>query len=263
VTGTAVGSRRHDVLGVSVDAVTLDELLDEVSTAIAGGRGLVVANHNLHSARLVRNDPAMRDLYARADTIVIDGMPLVWFGHLLGRPLEREHRITCVDSIPALLERASASGWKTFVLASAPDVHERGMAVVRGRFPSLELHGRHGWFEMGSPDDDRVVEMVSAARPDLLLVGMGMPRQERWLAARLPELRAAGVGAIVTVGGWLDYEAGERATPPRWMGRLGFEWLARLVDEPRRLGHRYLVEPWALAPTAARELWRARALPRR
>jgi N-acetylglucosaminyldiphosphoundecaprenol N-acetyl-beta-D-mannosaminyltransferase len=259
LTGTSVTSRRHDVLGVSVDAVTRDELLDEVATAITGGRGHLVANHHLHSARLIRDDPPMRDFYAAADTIVIDGMPLVWFGRALGHRLERRHRITCVDSIPALLARAATSGWSTYVLASAPDVHDRGMAVVRDRFPGLDVQGHHGWFEMGSADDDRVLAEICAARPDLLLVGMGMPRQERWLSARLRELRAADVGVVVTVGGWLDYEAGARATPPRWMGRLGFEWLARLVDEPRRLGHRYLVEPWALAPTAVRELWRARA----
>lgn len=247
---------RHTVLGVSVDAVVLDELIDAVHDAVVARRRLVVANHNLHSARLVRDDEVMRRFYDRADVIVIDGMPLVWYGRALGRPLARDHRITCVDSIPALLRRAERDGWRVFVLGSDPEVHARGMAALRRRHPGLDLRGRPGWFTIGSPEEAGIVGAIVDARPDVLLVGMGMPRQERWLDVQLDAL--AGVPVVVTVGGWLDYEAGARATPPRWIARLGFEWLVRLVDEPRRLGHRYLVEPWALVPTALAELRRAR-----
>jgi N-acetylglucosaminyldiphosphoundecaprenol N-acetyl-beta-D-mannosaminyltransferase len=250
-----VSAPRVGVLGVDVDAVTLDALLDDVEVAVETRTRLVVANHNLHSARLVREDPAMARFYGRAGRIVIDGMPLVWFGRLLGHDLAPAHRITCVDSIPALLERAESRRWRVFVLGSDTVTHTRGIARVRERFPGLDVTGRDGWFDVGSAADDAVVAEVNRARPDVLLVGMGMPRQEPWLDVRLDELDAP---VVVTVGGWLDYVAGARATPPRWVARLGFEWLARLVDEPRRLAYRYLVEPWALVPVAAAELWSAR-----
>ena len=244
---------RHGVLGVEVDAVTLDGLLDDVASALRDRRRLVVAHHNLHSVRLVRDDDGMRRLYGRAQRIVIDGMPIVWFGRLLGLPMTAAHRITCVDSVPALLGRAADEGWRVFVLASDPGVHARGVARLREQFRSLDVCGHHGWFELD--DDSKVVTAIADARPDILLVGMGMPRQERWLAARLDDID---VPVVVTVGGWLDYVAAARATPPRWVARLGFEWLARLVDEPRRLAYRYLIEPWALLPSAVAELWSAR-----
>lgn len=244
---------RHGVLGVAVDAVTLDELLDDVASAVRERHQLVVANHNLHSVRLVRDDDAMRRFYDQAERIVIDGMPIVWFGRLLGLPMTAAHRITCVDSVPALLRRAADEGWRVFVLASDPDVHARGLAHVRAQLPALDVTGHHGWFPLD--DDSGIVAAIADARPDILLVGMGMPRQERWLVARLDDLD---VPVVVTVGGWLDYVAAARATPPRWVARLGFEWLARLVDEPRRLAYRYLIEPWALLPSAVAELWSAR-----
>jgi N-acetylglucosaminyldiphosphoundecaprenol N-acetyl-beta-D-mannosaminyltransferase len=251
---------RVSLLGVDVDAVTVPEVLDDIAVAVEARRRLLVANHNLHSVRLVRDDPEMRALFARAGRVVIDGMALVWVGRLLGHPLRREHRMTCVDWIPELLDRARRESWRVFVLASDPATHERGMHELRRRFPDLELAGHHGWFELGGTDDDRVVAAVRGERPDVVLVGMGMPRQERWLANRLDAL---GAPVVVTVGGWLDYVGDARATPPRWLARMGFEWLARLVDEPRRLGYRYLVEPWPLLPVLVRDLRVARGSARR
>jgi N-acetylglucosaminyldiphosphoundecaprenol N-acetyl-beta-D-mannosaminyltransferase len=243
------------VLGVEVDAITAPALLDAVAAAVDEGRPMLVANHNLHSARLVRDDEQMQAFFRRAATVLVDGMPLVWAARLLGHDVARAHRVTCVDWIPQLLSLAELRGWRVFVLASDPVTHDRGMAVIGRRYPDLDLVGRDGWFELGGDEDDAVVRTVRDTKPDVVLVGMGMPRQERWLATRIDDLDAP---VVVTVGGWLDYVAGARRTPPRWVARVGFEWLARLVDEPRRLAHRYLVEPWPLVPVFARELWAAR-----
>jgi N-acetylglucosaminyldiphosphoundecaprenol N-acetyl-beta-D-mannosaminyltransferase len=249
-------SRRVSVLGVEVDGVVLPQLLDHIADAVRVRDRLVIGHHNLHSARLVRDDSGMQRFFDRADTVLVDGMALVGAARAAGLPLERANRLTCVDWIPALLAVAQRRSWRVFLLASDAQGFEKGIAAVRECFPSLDVGGRDGWFSMGSPEDDDVVAAIAAARPDVLLVGMGMPRQERWLADRLDALD---VPVVATVGGWLDYVAGTRVTPPRWVASLGFEWLVRLVDEPRRLGHRYLVEPWPLVPTLAREVWAARS----
>jgi len=97
-----------------------------------------------------------------------------------------------------------------------------------------------------------VTRAIAAFRPDLLMVGMGMPRQEAWVAAHVDALE---VPAVLTCGACMDYVAGVVATPPRWAGRVGLEWGFRLIAEPRRLGYRYLVEPWSVARLFASEWW--------
>lgn len=121
---------------------------------------------------------------------------------------------------------------------------EAGAERFRVANPGLVIQTEHGYFDIES-ESDRIVATINAFAPDVLLVGMGMPRQERWILHRRDDLHAP---CIITVGAAMDYFAGAIPTPPRWTGRLGLEWLARLMAEPGRLWRRYLVEPWYLLP---------------
>jgi len=115
---------------------------------------------------------------------------------------------------------------------------------------------RHGRFEpdRNGPDNAEVLAAINDAQPDVLFVGMGMPRQESWI---LDNLDGLGGRVIFSVGAAFDYEAGAIPTPPRWTGRVGLEWLFRLASEPRRLFSRYLIEPWSLIPPAMEDIWAA------
>jgi N-acetylglucosaminyldiphosphoundecaprenol N-acetyl-beta-D-mannosaminyltransferase len=119
------------------------------------------------------------------------------------------------------------------------------MDRVRRRWPDIKIAGHHGFFDMaeGSTQNGAVIGAINAAACDVLLVGMGMPRQEHWIAANRSAINAK---VILATGGFMDYFAGEIPTPPRLLARVGLEWLFRLRDEPRRLWKRYLVEPWLL-----------------
>jgi N-acetylglucosaminyldiphosphoundecaprenol N-acetyl-beta-D-mannosaminyltransferase len=246
-------AERHRLLGVEVSALTLDGLTAHVADAVTRRRRVFVGNHNLHSIYLYHRCPPMRRLYARACRTIIDGMPLVMVGRWLGLPLRRQHRLATLDWIDPLMAAAAARGWRVFVLAGRPGVAERGAEVLRGRHRGLRIETASGYFDVapGSDDSAAVVRRINAARPHLLLVGMGMPRQERWLADHFDQLEA---NAVFNVGAVMDYIAGEIPTPPRWTGQLGIEWLFRLCTTPVRTARRYLVEPWSLAPLLLRDL---------
>lgn len=242
---------RLTLLGVEVDPLTIEELNGKIAAAVASGERAIIAHHNLHSVYLYHRDGRMRDFYARAQVAHIDGMPLIWLGRLLGYPLYRTQRVTYVDWVHPLMREAHARGWRIFYLGSKPGVASQAAQILMAQFPGLEIHTRHGYFDMNGPENESVLAEIRHVHPDILMVGMGMPRQERWIVENLERIEAC---AILTSGACFDYIAGAIPTPPRWMGHIGLEWLFRLLTEPQRLWRRYLVEPCFLLPFAAKDI---------
>jgi N-acetylglucosaminyldiphosphoundecaprenol N-acetyl-beta-D-mannosaminyltransferase len=234
---------RVKLLGVEVEPLTMEDLHDLIVQAIADRKRWIIANHNSHSVYLFHRDATMRAFYAQADTIHIDGMPLIFLGRLLRLPLQRAHRVTYVDWIRPLAAEAARRGFRIFYLGSRPDVADRGAAVIRRELPALQIATHHGFFDRtaGAQDNERVLAAIRAFHPDILMVGMGMPQQEHWV---LQNAHAIEAPVILTTGACMDYVAGAVPTPPRWMGRWGIEWLHRLASDPARLWKRYLIEPW-------------------
>lgn len=232
-------------LGVRVHAMTKHDLVSVAAEAVREGTKCVVANHNLHSLYLWRHEPNMRAFYSVADYIHIDGMSIVLLGRLLGLPLTAEHRTQYVDLLPLLADQAAKHQWRVFYLGSKPGVAEKAARILRTQYPELQIVTRDGYFDVHrSADQNRaVVAEIKDYAPHILMVGMGMPRQEIWLAENLNDLRA---NTIYCCGALMDFIAGEIPTPPRWLGPLGLEWLYRLLSEPARLWRRYLIEPWSI-----------------
>ncbi|NJM96494.1 MAG: WecB/TagA/CpsF family glycosyltransferase [Phormidesmis sp. RL_2_1] len=241
----AVGISRksHRFLGTWLNALTVIDLNALLKEAIVTDERYVIANHNMHSLYVYHHDRKMRDFYAKADFIHADGMAIVLLAKLLGLPLQREHRVTYADWVYSIMAEAAQNNWRIFYLGSKPGVAEQGACVLRQKHPSLQIEVAHGYFDAdpNSDDNQQVVETINRYRPDILMVGMSMPRQEHWIADNLAELKTH---VILPSGAAIDYVAGAVPTPPRWAGRWGLEWLFRLVAEPARLWQRYLVEPW-------------------
>jgi N-acetylglucosaminyldiphosphoundecaprenol N-acetyl-beta-D-mannosaminyltransferase len=237
----------YQLLGVRVHAMTVDDLYATVERAVREERRWVIGNHNLHSVYLYHRHGEMRRFCDDADYVFIDGMPLVALGRMLGFGLHRRHRFTSADWANPFMQRAAENGWRVFLLGSRPGVAERAADVLRGATPGLEVATAHGHFDVspGSPESEAVLSSIRQFRPHVLIVGMGMPLQERWINENRDRIEA---NAILNLGAVLDYVSGAVPTPPRWLGRVGFEWLGRLAYEPRRLWRRYLVEPWFLLP---------------
>jgi N-acetylglucosaminyldiphosphoundecaprenol N-acetyl-beta-D-mannosaminyltransferase len=252
------GSLRHrvpgyDMLGVRVDGLTVATLYQVIAEAVEGPGPTVIGNHNLHSIYLYHRDPKMRRFYARARYVFIDGMPLILAGRLLGYPLHREHRMTSIDWLRPLLPTVVERGWRILLLGSRPGVAERAAAILRTEFPGLEIGSEHGYFDLrpGSKTGEEVLARVNGFKPDLLCLGLGMPRQEHWIEDHLDRLEAK---VVLNLGGFMDLLTGELPLPPRWISQIGLEWLVRLISRPRHVWRRYLWEPWFLVPLMARDL---------
>jgi len=243
----------YNLLGVRVNPLTIAELLQLIARAIRHDANAIFANHNLHSVFLFHHDAKMRSFYDRAEYVYIDGMPLVFWARLLGRKLKPDHRSTMLDWILPLMASAAENNWRVFYLGGKAGVAEKARQKICGVFPALQLQTHHGFFELQGAPNQEVLAKIREFRPHVLLVGMGMPRQECWIIDNYQQITA---NAVLNAGACFDYLAGEVKTPPRWMGKIGLEWGYRLWHEPLRLWKRYLWEPWFILPFALEDLLR-------
>jgi N-acetylglucosaminyldiphosphoundecaprenol N-acetyl-beta-D-mannosaminyltransferase len=140
-----------------------------------------------------------------------------------------------------------------FYLGGAPGVAETAAKRLQARWPGVQIATAHGYFDMeaDSANSQYRVETINRFGPDVIFVGMGMPRQEAWIARNYDALRS---GVVFSVGAAFDYEAGAQIAAPRWLGRVGLEWLFRFAVDPKRLFIRYFVEPWSLIRPALQDL---------
>jgi N-acetylglucosaminyldiphosphoundecaprenol N-acetyl-beta-D-mannosaminyltransferase len=232
----------YKFLGIQVNAFTLNDLNQLVKQAIDEQQRWVIGNHNLHSVYLHHQDAKMRFFYQQVNYTHIDGMPLVFLGNLFGYPLQRKHRVTYADWTPALIAEAAHQGWKVFYLGAQPGVAQKGADVLQKQFPTLKIATAHGFFNPhpGSSENQAILSKIRDYQPQILMVGMSMPRQEHWI---LDNLETISANVILPAGAAIDYIACVVPTPPRWAGKIGLEWLFRLITEPRRLWQRYLIEP--------------------
>lgn len=227
------------MLGVGIDPVTVDGLEGEVERMIRSGKRGLVLNANVRCLNLCYEDPALRAFFAAAEVVFCDGAGVMLAARLLGRRIPE--RITYADWAWHLAAFAAAQGFSLYLLGARPGVAKEAASRLKARHSKLEVVGvRHGYFDRaaGSQENEAVVAGINAANPDILLVGLGMPIQEHWVMQNRDRLQA---GVILTGGAVFDYVSGELRRGPRALTDNGFEWLARLLVEPRRLWRRYLL----------------------
>ncbi|MFQ5958072.1 MAG: WecB/TagA/CpsF family glycosyltransferase [Alphaproteobacteria bacterium] len=224
------------VIGAPVTAGTLDEVADAVMRAAREGRGGYVCVADAHMVTTARRDPELLAIMEGALAVASDGMPLVWE---LRRQAHRAERVAGPDLTLGLCERAAAEAMPVFLYGSAPATMNALVTALCKRFPTLVVAGYETppMLPRRPPIDPEVGARIEASGARLVLVGLGCPKQDFWMAAHAPRLSAALVG----VGAAFEFHAGITPRAPRWMQRRGLEWLFRLACEPRRLWKRYLV----------------------
>ena len=227
------------MLGVGVDPLTVGELHAGIKRLVEGGGRGTVLNVNANCLNLLYTDAALRGFFDRADLVFCDGAGVMLAARLLGRSIPE--RITYADWAWRLAAFAEAEGLSLFLLGAAPGVAERAARRLLTLHPDLRISGiEHGYFDHrpGSTGNEAVLRKVNAADPDILIVGLGMPMQERWLMENRDAINAS---VALTGGAVFDYVSGGLRRGPRLLTDNGFEWLARLLVEPRRLWRRYLI----------------------
>ena len=252
-----------DILGVEVDRLDLDSAVARVEALIAdGGRHQVVVLP-VNSIMMARRDPEFRAACRRASLVLPDGVPLLWASRLLGRPIPG--RVAGSDLFLKLSETAAAKGYTCFFMGSTPDVLERLSKALRQRCPGLRIAGAFSppiRPEHTAETNAEIAQRISRARPDILWVAMGAPKQEKWIHDNLNALDAK---VVIGVGAVFDMASGRVKRAPHWMQRAGFEWFHRFLKEPTRLFKRYFIEAAPFFPLLLMQGLRqaARRRPRR
>lgn len=218
--------------------MTAEEVARLVSAPV--GRTTLILNHNLHSLYLFHSLDWFREFYSQGSIVLVDGWPVLKLLRLSGyTTFSHAHRIGSTDWLDTLIHSPTFGELRVYVLGGTAETVERACAALQSGEADIVASGHSGYFDTET-ESARVLEDIRSFGPQLILVGMGMPRQERFIDDHLGVLPNC---YVATVGGAIDYLAGAQRLAPRWFGRLGIEWLWRLGNDPRRLWHRYLVEP--------------------
>lgn len=230
---------RIDVLGVGVDPLTVEELHAEIGHCIRSEEKALVLNANVHCLNLAYEDRKLRDLLNDAEIVFCDGSGVMLAARILGRRIPE--RITYADWMWQLAAYAASEDLSLYFLGARPGVAQKAAEELKKRHPNLRMVGvHHGYFDQtpGSAENKAILEEIDAASPDILVLGFGMPLQERWLMQNKGRINA---NVSLTGGAVFDYVSGELRRGPRILTDNGFEWLARLLIEPGRLWRRYMV----------------------
>ena len=227
------------LLGVRVHLLAADDVLAYIHRVVRSHSRAIVANVNVLAMNLACDFPWFRDFLRRADIVFFDGAGVKLGARMLGHRIPE--RITYADWMWQLAESSERNGLTMYFLGARPGVAGMAAARLRERFRDLQIVGvHHGYFDKtpGSADNEAVVQEINACRPDILVVGFGMPLQELWLQDNWPILDSR---VALTGGAVFDYISGQLRRPPRWMSDHALEWLGRFIIEPRRLWKRYLI----------------------
>jgi exopolysaccharide biosynthesis WecB/TagA/CpsF family protein len=228
-----------DVLGVRVHAAQTQDVVARMEKWIqAGDRCRTIAATSMHGIVEAQHDPSFKEILNATDAIVPDGMPLVWLGRRRGHNLPR--RVYGPDLMLDFCEKTAQRGYRHFFYGGEPGVAERLAESLTRRFPSLQVCGTFSppFRPLNPKEDEEIVEFICRATPDVLWVGLGAPKQERWMHEHRDKLQ---VPVVASVGAAFDFLSGRRMQAPLWMREHGLEWLFRLLQEPRRLWRRYLI----------------------
>jgi N-acetylglucosaminyldiphosphoundecaprenol N-acetyl-beta-D-mannosaminyltransferase len=224
------------VLGLPLDSLTANEAVEAIENLILSGGTHQIATANIDFWLNSMADRHLHRIIAGCSLVLPDGMPLVWVSKLLGCPLA--DRVTGVDMVPRLADLSVRKGYGIFLLGGKGDVAERAKKLMEVRFPGVRIVGTFAPTEeeMARLDHSEILDRIHSAKPDILLVALGNPKQEKWIWMHRKRL---GVPVAMGVGGSFEIIVGDVLRAPRWIQKCGLEWAMRLVQEPTRLTPRY------------------------
>ena len=228
------------LLNAEYTNVTSGQLLEHIMEDAQAGRKAMAVFLNVDVVMKIEKDPYLKEIVHEAEYVLADGMPLIWFSKLLGTPLKE--KISGSDFVPLLCERAAREGKKIFLLGGAEGIAQRAAERLTERFPRLRVVGTYAppfGFEKDQEELEKINGMLLKARPDILIVCLGCPKQEKFIYENRMRYD---VPISVCAGATVDFLAGNVKRCPVWMSRCGLEWFYRFLQEPRRLFRRYFID---------------------
>lgn len=247
------------LFGMNIDGLTMQETLSRLKAWIRGDARdcRYVVTPNVDHVVQFQENKALRDAYAGASLVLADGAPVVLAARMLG--LGVPERVAGSDLVPALL-----ASWddaerplRVFLLGAAEGVADQAAERISAKWSHVDVVGTYSpplGFENDPRENQNILDRIAKVSPDVLVVGLGAPKQELWVCKYRREIRA---NVALCVGATIDFLAGHKARAPHWMRRVGLEWLHRVISEPRRLAKRY-VRDAGIFPRLVWQQWRRR-----
>ncbi|MGU9217517.1 WecB/TagA/CpsF family glycosyltransferase [Clostridium perfringens] len=227
-------------LNTEVDNLTMDEAIDKAEELIIKKKPSYVVTPNVDHIVKLETDKEFQDVYKNADLILTDGMPLIWISKMKGNPIKE--KISGSDFFPKLCERAAKKGYSLFLLGAAEGVASKAAENLKEKYNGLNIVGTYSpsyGFEKKDEEIKEIIKIINDVKPDILAVGLGAPKQEKFLYKYRNELN---VPISLAIGASIDFEAGNINRAPKWMQNCGLEWFYRLCKEPKRMFRRYIVD---------------------
>lgn len=231
---------RMKFLNTYVDNLSMDEAINRIDELIINKNPSYVVTPNVDHIVKLELDTEFQDVYNDADLILTDGMPLIWISKLKKNPIKE--KISGSDLFPEVCKLASNKGYKIFLLGAAEGVAAKAAENLIGKYDRLNIVGTYSpsyGFEKDQLEIRKIIGMVNEVNPDILAVGLGAPKQEKFLYRYRKQLN---VPVSLAIGASIDFEAGNIKRAPKWMQKRGLEWSYRLFKEPKRMFKRYLVD---------------------
>lgn len=247
--------KKSHLFGIKIDAIRMPE-------AVAALRGWIdeaplqcryVVTPNVDHTVLLQENPALRDSYQDADLILADGHPIVWASKFLRQPIPE--RVPGSELVPALFDSYDQGGrLRVFLLGAMPGVGAVAAKNIHHQWPNVETVGVYSpplGFENNPEENNNILGRIALVQPDVLIVGLGAPKQEIWVNQHRQAIRAK---TALCVGATIDFLAGEQKRAPAWMQKSGIEWLHRMCSQPKRLVKRYAKDAWVFPQLIWRQM---------
>ena len=227
-------------MNTKIDNLTMKESVDKIEELIKNKQQSYVVTPNVDHIVKLEKDNKLKEVYDHADLVLCDGKPLVWISQMYGNPIKE--KVSGSDLFPHLCEMSAEKGYKMFFLGAKEGVAAKAAENLKERFKGLDVVGTYSpplGFENDDDEIKKIVAQVQESKPDMLMVCLGCPKQEYFVHDHYKEL---GVPVSLGLGATIDFAADEVSRAPKWMSNNGLEWLYRLIQEPKRMFKRYIVE---------------------
>lgn len=229
---------RLKFMNTEIDNLTMQEALEAIDKLIQERKSAYVVTPNVDHIVQLETNKELQDVYTNASLILTDGKPLLWIAKWYGTPIKE--KISGSDLFPLLCKMAAEKGYKMYFLGASEGVAAKAAENLSKRYKGLQVVGTYSpsyGFEKDQTEMEKIKTMIKEANPDILIVGLGCPKQEKYIYYNREEL---GVPISLGLGASFDFEAGSIKRAPRWMADHGLEWLFRITQDPKRMAKRYL-----------------------